>query len=116
MKMFVDTPAIYLRRDFVDFRRSINGLVTIVEMEMDISPFTDAIFVFTNKKRDKLKIVYWDKTGFAMWYKRLDKNKFKWPTKVQQTTLNLSEQQLHWLLGGYDVIGHPTLHYKAVAL
>ncbi|MDE1484803.1 IS66 family insertion sequence element accessory protein TnpB, partial [Xenorhabdus bovienii] len=65
-----------------------------------------ALFLFCNKKRDKLKILYWDKTGFALWYKRLENAKFKWPIAVNSTTLTLTEQQLHGLLSGYDVIGH----------
>jgi transposase len=79
MKMFVDTGAIYLHRDVVDFRKSINGLVTIVEQEMALSPFGDALFVFCNRNRDRVKVLYWDKTGFCLWYKRLEKEKFKWP-------------------------------------
>ena len=70
MKMFVDVGEIYLHREFVDFRKSINGLVVIVEQEMQISPFSEALFVFCNKGRDKLKVVYWDQTGFCLWYKR----------------------------------------------
>jgi transposase len=116
MKMFRELPTVYLHCDPVDFRRAINGLVCIVEMQMEISPFEDALFMLCNKARDKLKIVYWDKTGFAMWYKRLDKNRFKWPSKINQSTLTLSEQQFHWLLDGYDVIGHQPLHYESVAL
>lgn len=116
MKMFADLPTVYLHRDAVDFRRSINGLVCIVEMQMEISPFEEALFMFCNKAKDKLKIVYWDKTGFAMWYKRLDKQRFKWPTQVDEDTLVLSEQQFHWLLAGYDVVGHQPLFYQSVAL
>jgi transposase len=93
MKMFRELPTVYLHRDPVDFRRAINGLVCIVEMQMEISPFEDALFMLCNKARDKLKIVYWDKTGFAMWYKRLDKNRFKWPSKINQSTLTLSERK-----------------------
>jgi len=116
MKMFAELPRVYLHRDAVDFRRSINGLVCIVEMQMEISPFEDALFMFCNKAKDKLKIVYWDKTGFAMWYKRLDKHRFKWPTQADDATLTLSEQQFHWLLNGYDVVGHQPLFYQSVAL
>ncbi|NDV93153.1 IS66 family insertion sequence element accessory protein TnpB [Alteromonas sp. 345S023] len=71
MKMFVEPADIYLYMDIVDFRKSINGLIVVVEQQMQLSPFRDALFVFCNKKRDKLKILYWDKTGFALWYKRL---------------------------------------------
>ena len=66
MKMFLDTSEIYLHRDPVDFRKSINGLMTIVEQNMLLSPFTGALFVFCNKSRNKLKLLYWDKTGFAL--------------------------------------------------
>ncbi|UUO22491.1 IS66 family insertion sequence element accessory protein TnpB [Colwellia sp. M166] len=69
---------------------------------------------FCNKARDKLKILYWDKTGFALWYKRLEKQKFKWPSKVSNQVFELTEQQLAWLLSGYDVVGHDPLHYESV--
>ena len=75
MKMFVGPAAIYLYRDVVDFRKSINGLIVVVEQQMQLSPFQDALFVFCNKKRDKVKILYWDRTGFALWYKRLEKHR-----------------------------------------
>ena len=70
MKMFVEPADIYLYMDIVDFRKSINGLIVVVEQDMNLNPFRDALFVFCNKKRDKVKILYWDKTGFALWYKR----------------------------------------------
>ena len=116
MKMFSELPTVHLHRDAVDFRMSINGLVCIVEMQMKLSPFDDALFMFCNKNKDKIKIVYWDKTGFALWYKRLDKSRFKWPTKIKEATLTLSAQQFDWLLDGFDVIGHQPLNYQSVAL
>ena len=70
----------------------------IVEQQLELSPFIDAMFIFSNKKRNKLKILYWDKTGFALWYKRLEKQRFKWPKDDQLSRLTLSEQQLNWLL------------------
>jgi transposase len=113
MKMFVDVPDVYLCSQFVDFRKSINGLSALVEFELECSPTSGAVFVFCNKGRDKLKVLYWDKTGFALWYKRLEKDKFKWPSKLTEQTMTLSEQQLHWLLSGFDVIGHtPFLPYN----
>lgn len=116
MKMFVEPSDIYLHLDAVDFRKSINGLIIVVEQQLELSPFMDALFIFSNKKRDKLKILYWDKTGFALWYKRLEKQRFKWPTDDQLSRLALSEQQLNWLLGGYDIIGHRPLQYQSVSL
>ncbi|WP_026377283.1 IS66 family insertion sequence element accessory protein TnpB [Aestuariibacter salexigens] len=116
MKMFVQPARVYLHVEAVDFRKSINGLVLIVEQQLLLSPFIDALFIFSNKKRDKLKILYWDKTGFALWYKRLEKHRFKWPQKVTDEPMTLSEQQLHWLLGGFDIVGHPPLQYQSVGL
>ena len=116
MKMFSDVPEVFLYRDFVDFRKSINGLSLIVEQKMPVSPLTGSVFVFCNKGRDKLKVLYWDNTGFALWYKRLEKDKFKWPTKLVSQSFNLSEQQLHWLFDGFDVLGHQAVYYESVAL
>ena len=116
MKMFVEPPAIYLYKQPVDFRKSINGLTAIVEAEMDRSPFSGAVFVFCNRQRDKVRALYWDKTGFCLWYKRLEKNKFKWPRKLSGDVLNLSEQQWQWLLEGLDITlmkGHQPLHFSA---
>ena len=113
MKMFVDAGEIYLHREFVDFRKSINGLVAIVEQEMQISPFNEALFVFCNKGRDKLKVVYWDQTGFCLWYKRLEKERFKWPRKNLNAVMSLSESQWQWLLSGYDIEGHQPLQFAS---
>ena len=66
MKMFVEPADIYLYMDIVDFRKSINGLIVVVEQQMQLSPFRDALFVFCNKKRDKLKILYWVSIGTLM--------------------------------------------------
>ena len=116
MKMFVQPSHIYLYRQFVDFRKSINGLSVIIESEINLPVMSGALFIFCNKAKDKLKILYWDKTGFALWYKRLEKHRFKWPKISELDRLRLSEQQLQWLLGGYDVVGHSTLNYTASGL
>lgn len=114
MKMFIDTGAIYLHRDPVDFRKSINGLSVIVEQAMALSVYDPALFVFCNKRRDKLKVLYWDSSGFCLWYKRLEKERFKWPRKNDLATVELSQEQFHWLLRGFDISQikpHTTLNY-----
>ncbi len=103
MRMFVEVNAIYLHRDPVDFRQSINGLAVVVEQAMLLSPFSDALFVFCNKSRDKIKVLYWDKTGFCLWYKRLEQAKFKWPHQHHDGVMPLSADQWQWLLQGYDI-------------
>lgn len=118
MKSSQDFACVYLHRDVVDFRKSINGLSVIVEQEMALSPYCDAVFVFCNKSRDKLKVLYWDQTGFCLWYKRLEKDKFKWPRKHQQSSIELSPEQLQWLLQGYDLSKmkpHKTLSFSGLS-
>lgn len=102
MKMFVDAPAIWLYPGHVDFRKSINGLALIIEQQAIHSPFDDALFVFCNRTRDKVKALYWDKTGFCLWYKRLEKDFFRWP-KLGQQAVRLTEEQWRWLLAGVDL-------------
>ncbi len=117
MRLFHDVPAVYLHRDPVDFRKAINGLVVIVEQSMELSPYAPALFVFCNRRRDKLKIVYWDETGFCLWYKRLEKARFKWPRRSDEDVVSLTEEQLHWLLRGLDItkmLPHQQLNYVAV--
>ncbi len=103
--------SVYLHRDPVDFRKAINGLSLIVEQGMSLSPFDTALFVFCNKQRDKLKVLYWDHTGFCLWQKRLEKDKFKWPRKHTGSVVNLTAEQFDWLLRGYD-IARMTAHQK----
>lgn len=116
MMTFCDVP-IYLHRAPVDFRKAINGLSAIVSCDMKLSIFEPGLFVFCNKKRDKLKILYWDSTGFCLWQKRLEKDKFIWPKKHQEDVINWSLEQLNWLLRGIDVSkikAHNQLKYSAL--
>ena len=114
MRLFHDVPAVYLHREPVDFRKAINGLVLVIEHEMALSPYAEALFMFCNRSRDRLKIVWWDETGFCLWYKRLEQAKFLWPRRAQEPVLELTEAQLNWLLQGYDIlrmVPHQRLHY-----
>lgn len=97
-----ESVSIYVHRDPVDFRQSINGLSLRVSEVMELDAFSGALFVFCNRPRNKIKILYWDKTGFALWYKRLEKNRFKWPRKGD-TVLSLTDEQFDWLLRGLDI-------------
>ena len=111
MRACVDFSAIYLYRDPIDFRKSIIGLVVLVEQELCRSAFDSALYLFCNKSRDKLKMLYWDNTGFALWYKRLEEQHFKWPKKSEQTEMQLTTTELNRLLSGYDIVGHTPLKY-----
>jgi len=97
-------------------RKAINGLSVIVEAELSLTAFSGAVFVFVNKARDILKLLYWDKTGFALWHKRLEKERFKWP-KASAMHVEVTPEQLTWLLDGYDISrmrAHEKLNYKSV--
>lgn len=103
MKTFVDVGSVYLHREPVDFRKAIDGLSLIVEQAMGLSVYDSALFVFCNRRRDKLKVLYWDHSGFCLWYKRLEKEKFKWPKKDHREVIALNEEQFDWLLRGFDI-------------
>ncbi len=108
---------IFLHRLPIDFRKGINGLSVLIETEADLPLFDDALFLFTNKRKDKVKALYWDRTGFALWQKRLEKERFKWPLKAPSDIVTLSNAQLSWLLDGYDIFRmkpHETLQFDGV--
>ena len=75
--MFVESSAVFLHRDFVNFCKAINGLGALVEDELNRNVYKAALFVFCNKAKDKLNILYWYKVRFVLWQKRLKKQKFK---------------------------------------
>ena len=113
-----DISGVYLCREPVDFRKGIATLSILVESQLELNPFSEHLFVFCNKKRDAVKILYWEKTGFCLWHKRLEKARFAWPKKMSRDAIiMLSGQQLNWLLDGYNLMqmqGHEVLRYDSV--
>ena len=110
--------AVYLCRVPVDFRKSIGGLSAMVEQEFEMNPFGDALYVFINRQRDKIKALYWHRNGFCLWYKRLERQKFAWPAVTDSPLHTLTLQELEWLLEGFDLWAnqpHKTLLYEAVS-
>lgn len=94
---------IYLYRGQVDFRKSIDGLSSIVGQEMGLDVFGRHLFIFCDRRKKRLKVLYWDSTGFAMWYKRLERDKFMWPKNHGDEVIMIDAQQFAWLLKGYDI-------------
>ena len=85
----------------VDFRKWIDGLSAVVQFEMQQSVTEESLYVFVSKCRRKIKILYWDKTGYAVWYKRLEKEKF--PKVISsQNSLTMRMQDLKYFLEGGD--------------
>ena len=105
----------YVCAEAVDMRKSIDGLSAMVEPVFAADPFSGHWFVFLSKSRAKVKILYWDRHGFALWYKRLERDKFHWPRRADEAVVTLTGEQLNWLLDGYDVWRmkpHEALHFS----
>jgi len=94
---------VYLACGGTDMRKSINGLMAIVESGFSLDPFGGALFVFCNKNRDRLKILVWDRDGFWLYFKRLEKGHFRWPAVGEDATMTLTGEELNILLGGARV-------------
>lgn len=112
-----DLTTVYLCRDVADIRKGINGLAAVVAEALLRNPFSEQLFVFCNGRRCKVKLLYWERSGFCLWQKRLEKARFEWPRKFGSDVITLSGQQLNWLLDGYDVMRftpHERLHFPRV--
>lgn len=117
MNWFSDLPTIYLHRAPVDFRKAVNGLCEVVQTELSMNPFDENLYVFCNRGRDKLKVLQWDRTGFVLWCKRLEKDKFKWPLDKTDEVIEVNEQSLLWLLSGLTIRPpkpHQALYYESL--
>ena len=91
-----------------DMRRGFDGLSGMAESLMQQDPLSGHLFVFRNRNRDKLKILYWDQDGLAIWYKRLEQGTFQFPSdgKTQEEVaagVEFSNSELSLLLGGIDL-------------
>ena len=105
---------VFLHREPIDFRAGINSLVTLVEQSMQIDPFVRAVFAFHNRRRNRVKLLFYERTGFWLLLRRLEQDHFVWPRR-EQTVIELSTEQLHWLLDGIDIDAmrrHPARHYR----
>jgi len=93
---------VYLATGITDLRKSVNGLSIIIQESFELDPFANALFVFCNRTKDKLKILHWEYNGFWLYYKRLERGKFNWPmTKEEPVKVDIKE--LEWLLKGFEV-------------
>ena len=92
---------VYLATGITDLRKSIDGLVTIVQTQFKLDIYNQSLFVFCNRANDKIKIIHFD-NGFWLYYRRLENEKFKWPISANNT-INISYSELEWLLNGYQV-------------
>ena len=87
--------------DYVDMRKGVNSLCILVQTELKESPQASKVFVFYNRRRDKVKVLFWDKEGFVLLCKQLERGKFCFP-KNRYSPYSISHAQLNWLLCGFD--------------
>jgi hypothetical protein len=99
---------VYIYTSPSDMRRSFDGLGGMTENVMKADPLSGHLFVFRNRNRDRLKILYWDRDGLAIWYKRLEKGTFQFPTDLKPNeekpaSVEITASDLSLMLGGIDL-------------
>jgi transposase len=104
---------VYLACGSTDLRKSIDGLAAIVQEGFGLDPFSPALFVFCNRERNKLKILHWEHNGFWLFYRRLERGTFRWPSG-NEGTVTVSSRELRWLLDGL-ALSQRQAHAKVTA-
>jgi len=107
---------VYIATGVTDMRKSINGLSILVADQLDLDPLSGHLFAFCNRKRDIIKILYWDRNGFCLFHKRLERHRFQWP-ETTAGVLNIHGHELSWLLDGLSVYqreAHQQLSYESM--
>ena len=118
MITFPQTFTILISTKPIDMRRGIDGLTVLIAEQLQHNPQSCILFLFGNQQRNKIKVLYWDKNGFVMIYKRLERKKFYLPKNYSGDKLEITHEQLKWLLAGFDfmnLINYPELaftHYN----
>ena len=111
--------SVYLVPGVTDMRKSIDGLSLIVSEVLELNPFSESLFVFCNRGRNKLKILHWQTNGFWLYYRRLEKGCFNWPCQgAPDQAIALTRRELNWLLDGLPVEqkkAHQPLRYQPAA-
>jgi len=95
-----DDKPVYLCCGATDMRKSINGLLSLVQEYFSLDPFANVLFVFCNKSRNRLKILEWDGDGFWLHFKRLERGRFRWPAEGESGTMVLDSKELSCLIDG----------------
>ena len=109
-----DNMKIYLRPGKTDFRKSINTLPILVQETMKLDSMSGNYFIFCDRAKERLKILYYDTNGFCLWYKRLEKDKFRWP-KTEEEAHEITREEFRWLMRGLDFYNaHKITRYATV--
>ena len=106
--MFMMNSSVWLCPKPIDFRKQIDGLVILVADHLQLDPASGQLFLFRNRTANKVKMLWWDKTGFWLFYKRLEQGRLIFP-QIQNDSIELTRDQLYWLLSGLDYAKQSTL-------
>ena len=93
---------IYIVCGYTDMRKAIDGLAAIVQQNFGLDVFSGSLFLFCGKRCDRIKALLWEEDGFVLLCKRLENGKYRWP-RNEYEAMELSEQQLRWLLEGLEI-------------
>jgi transposase len=101
------TVRVYLAAGVTDMRKAIDGLAALTRNVLDQDPTSGHLFVFCNRRRDRIKILYWEGSGFWLLHKRLEKGTFAWPSATSSGVdrIEMTSAELSALLGGLDLRG-----------
>ena len=102
LKDIANNTQVYLVTGYTDLRRGIDGLATIVQAQLELDPFSKALFLFCGRRCDRIKGLLWEGDGFLLLYKRLDNGRFQWPRSETEAVM-LTPQQIRWLLEGLKI-------------
>jgi transposase len=94
---------VYLATGPTDLRKSIDSLAAQVQEVLHLDPFSPSLFVFCNRTRDKLKILFWEHNGFWLYYRRLERGRFRGPEAGAGGAVGVTRRELRWLLDGLDL-------------
>ena len=111
---FTGADRVYIACGYTDLRKGIDGLASMVQQQFHLDPFTNTLFLFCGKRRDRIKGLYWENDGFVLLYKRLEKGAYQWP-RTQSDVRELTPQQYRWLMEGL-AIEQPKAHRPVLGL
>ena len=99
---FTGADHVYIACEYTDLRRGIDGLAELVRQQFRLDPFSNTLFLFCGRKRDRIKALYWEGNGFLLLYKRLEQGVYQWP-RSESEARELTPQQYRWLMEGLKV-------------
>lgn len=111
---FTGAERVYIACGYTDLRQGIDGLAALVQREFRLDPFTNTLFLFCGRRKDRIKGLYWEGDGFILLYKRLEQGSYQWP-RSEGEVRSLTRQQYRWLMEGLAV-EQPKAHRPVVGL